>query len=275
MNAMLPNFYRPGPPLDQFVDCLWYLPSYSVEHVRERALPTGTTELVFNLGAEAMRIFNDEQDEFGRQFERSVVCGPHSRYFVLDTSQAGHVLGVHFRAGGGFPFFPGAAHELSDRTVALEDLWGGRAHELHERLLTDASSPNQMFRILEETLRSCLVRPCRHHPAVDYAIRELLTSPHILTIRKLEIETGYSPKHFIQLFSESVGLTPKVFSRIQRFQAVLTRKTRGDHVDWSDVAVANGYYDQSHLNREFRVFSGVTPTQYEPVSQQRPNHLPV
>src|SRR5712664_953714 len=92
----MPNFHRPRPPLDAFVECFWYFPSYSVEHDRERALPTGTTEVVLNLGREPMRIFRDHQDLVGHHFDRSVVCGPHSRYFVLDTSKSGPVVGIHF-----------------------------------------------------------------------------------------------------------------------------------------------------------------------------------
>jgi hypothetical protein len=58
-------------------------------------------------------------------------------------------------------------------------------------------------------------------------------------------------------------------------QAVIARTARGDRVDWAGVAVDGGYCDQSHLNREFRVFSGVTPAEYQPVCEQRPSHVPV
>jgi len=245
-----------------------------VQHDRERALPTGTTELVFNLGAERMRIFKDELDEFGRQFKRSVVCGPHSRYFVLDTSQSTPALGAHFRAGGASAFFcPNS--EISESTVELEEIWGSRARDLHEILLHNASSTEQLFRVVEEALRSHLGSKLTElHPAVDYAVHQLIASPALHTVSKLEDETGYSPKHFIQLFRASVGLTPKVFSRIQRFQTAIARIARRERIDWAALAVDSGYYDQSHLNREFRVFAGMTPGEYEPVSRERPSHVP-
>jgi AraC-like DNA-binding protein len=270
-----PIFYSPGPPLDALVECLCYFPSYRVEHERERALPTGTIELVFDLAHTAMRIFRDEQDMVGQHFNHAVVCGPHSRYFVFDTLRSGPVLGVHFRPGGAFPFFPCPAYELSERTVALEDLWVSETGEMQERLLAAASSPNHMFRTLEDMLRSHLRKTATLHPVVAYAVQKLVVAPDLQSIRKLQDDTGYSPKRFIELFNESVGLTPKVFSRIQRFQSAITRIARGDRVDWAGVAADNGYCDQSHLNREFRVFSGVTPAQYRPVSKQRPSHVPV
>ena len=91
MKDLIPRCYRPGPPLDSYVECLWHFPVYSVPHERERALPTGTTETVFNRGSEPMRIFRDEHDLVGQRFGRAVVCGPHSRYFILDTSNSGRI----------------------------------------------------------------------------------------------------------------------------------------------------------------------------------------
>jgi len=269
---MTPSFHRPGPPLNAFVECFWYFPAYVVEHHRERALPTGTIELVVNLGADRMRIFKDDQDVEGRNFDRSVVCGPHSHYFVLDTAHSAPVVGIHFRPGGATPFFNLPADELTDCHVALEDLWGPWAREVHERL-TGASSPERMFQLLEHVLLSRLQKPHLLHPAVAYAVRELTAFPDIARIRDIQNETGYAAKRFIELFSGSVGLTPKVYSRIQRFQAVIKRVARGDQVEWAYVALDGGYCDQSHLNREFRAFSGITPALYQPVAKHRPSHI--
>ena len=270
---MMPHCYRPGPPLDAYVECFWYFPSYSVEHDRERALPTGTTEIVLNLGQLPMRIFRDEHDRVGEHFDRSVICGPHSRYFVLDTANSGPVVGIHFRPGRATPFLGCAASELFNRNIALEDLWGSGTHEMHEQLFTSSRNLNQMFRSLEDTLLARLPEKHLVHPAVTYAVEKLVASSDLHSIRNVQDETGYSPKRFIELFNYSVGLTPKVFSRIQRFQAVIAQIAQGQRVEWAGVAVDSGYYDQSHLNREFRAFSGVTPAQYHPVSSQRPSHV--
>ena len=77
------------------------------------------------------------------------------------------------------------------------------------------------------------------------------------------------------MFRDSVGLTPKLFSRIQRFQAVIGQLARGQRVEWAGVAADGGFYDQSHLNREFRAFAGVTPGEYRPVAPDRPSHVAV
>lgn len=268
----MPSIHIPRAPLNAFVDCLWYFPAYVVEHQRERALPTGTMELVVNLGTGSMRIFRNDEDGLGQHFHDSVLCGPHSRYFVLDTSQPSPVVGVHFRSGGTTPFFAFPADELTDRHVALEDVWGPLAGELREKLM-QAPTPEHMFQRLEHVLLSHLRKPYRLHPAVAYAVGKFTAMPDVARIRQVQNETGYGAKRFIELFRGSVGLTPKVYSRIQRFQAVIGRIARGDHVDWARVAVDGGYCDQSHLNREFRVFSGTTPALYRPVANDRPSHI--
>lgn len=271
---MIARFYRPGVPLNAFVECFWYFHDYVVGHQRERALPTGTMELVVNLGKGRMRILKDDADVLGQHFRDSVVCGPHSRYFVLDTSQSGPVVGIHFRSGGGTRFFCMPADELTDRHVALEDLWGPLSREMQERLML-APSPEPMFLLLEQVLLSRLRRPHLLHPAIAYALRQLTAMSDVARIGQVQKGTGYSAKRFIELFRGSVGLPPKVYSRIQRFQAVIGRIARGDQVDWARVALEGGYCDQSHLNREFRVFSGVTPALYRPVAKDRPSHIAI
>ena len=81
---MIHRYYTPHPPLSDFVELLWLFDQPAPSHASERLLPTGTTELVINLGGH------------GRSFD-AVVAGPHSRYFVLDTTRPSAVIGAHLR----------------------------------------------------------------------------------------------------------------------------------------------------------------------------------
>jgi AraC-like DNA-binding protein len=110
------------------------------------------------------------------------------------------------------------------------------------------------------------------HPAVAYALRRLTAAPALARIDAVRRESGYSPKHFISIFRSAVGLTPKVYCRVKRFERVIRGLTYGAPVDWASVALDGGFYDQSHLNREFRQFAGVTPAAYRPVGIDRPGH---
>jgi AraC-like DNA-binding protein len=271
---MLARLHKPAPPLDAFVDCLWYFEGYRAAHPRERALPTGTVELVVNLTDAPSRLFRNDRDREGLVFRESMICGPQSGYFVLDTAHPSTVIGVHFRAGGAAPVLGAPAQEFTDHHVCLEDVWGSEAGILRDRLL-QAGSPEAMFQLLERALLRRLHSRWLPHPAAAHALKRLASVPTLARIEEVRAETGYGAKRFIEVFRSAVGLTPKVYSRIQRFQSVLARLAERRPVEWAAVALDSGYCDQPHLNREFLAFSGVTPAQYRPVSADRPAHVPI
>jgi methylphosphotriester-DNA--protein-cysteine methyltransferase len=89
-------------------------------------------------------------------------------------------------------------------------------------------------------------------------------------------QIGLSQRRFIQVFRDEVGLTPKLFCRIQRFQEVLRRIGKGQQFEWVDVALDCGYYDQAHFINDFQAFSGLNPTAYLAHPRDRnPNHVPI
>ena len=88
-------------------------------------------------------------------------------------------------------------------------------------------------------------------------------------------KVGLSPRRFVQVFTEEVGVTPKLFCRIRRFQQVLRRIQKERRVEWVDVATDCGYYDQAHFIRDFRAFSGLNPSSYLVQRGEHLNHVPV
>lgn len=261
---------EPPPPLVPFVDCLWYFAGGRA--TRELALPTGTTELVFNLRQDRFRIFGDVDDLEGQELEAGVVCGPHSRYFVLDAMADSAVLGVHFRPGGAAAFLGAPLSELGDRHVGLDDLWGGWARAVRERLL-DVPSPAARLATMADLLLARFMAARVPHPVVPFALERFAAAPDVARVREVAEATGYSAKRFIHLFEEGVGLTPKRFCRVMRLQAVLARLARGRRVEWAEVALASGYCDQSHLIRDFKAMTGVPPSRYRPVDERSVNHV--
>jgi AraC-like DNA-binding protein len=237
----------PGPPLSDFVDVLWIFEDYVQPHTSERVLPTGTMELIFTLDAD------------GRM--ASGVAGPRSEFLLLDTSRPFSVIGVHFKAGGGFPFFGVPSGELHNRAVTLDMVWGGYAATVRDRLW-EAETPARRFRILH---RALLDRACDRfdgHAAVRYALDLFERSNGARPVADVVQRIGMSPRRFAELFRRQVGLSPKVFCRIRRFNEVLRRIEQVTNVDWAEVALSCGYFDQAHFNHDFRAFSGMTPSTY-------------
>lgn len=244
----------PAPPLGPFVENLWAL-SDAPGHTRERILPSGTFELVINLQEDAFRIY-DSAGGSCRRMPGAIVSGAYRRPFVIDTLAHASVVGVHFRPGGAARFLGVPAGALADDHVELAALWGRRAGELRERLC-GAAAPAERFELLEQALLARLASQPRRHPAVLGALGALESTG--ATVRELAERAGLSHRRFIQLFDEEVGMTPKRFARVRRFQRALAIAQGAESVDWAQLAHASGYCDQSHLIRDFTAFSGLSP----------------
>jgi AraC-like DNA-binding protein len=267
--------HRPGPPLSDFVELFWLYEGYAPSHAhsKERLLPTGTMELVINLREDRVRVYDRQDTDRFETFRGAVICGTQSEFFVIDTAEQEAVIGVHFRPGGAFPFLHLTAGELLNAHASLESLWGNRAVDLRDRLL-EVRTPEARFTILEQTLLAQADRPLVHHPAVAFAIEEVRRRPDAWTVADFAGRVGLSQRRFIQVFTEEVGLTPKLFGRILRFQEVLSLIGEGGKVRWASLAAACGYYDQAHFIRDFRAFSGLNPTAYLGLRTDHVNHVP-
>lgn len=274
--------YSPGPPLSAFVENFWLYRGYSSLYLRERIFPTGTFEIVFNLKNDELRIYKASDADAYARFSGAIVSGPYTGFFVTDSAEEASVMGVHFKPGGAFPFLGFAADEFANTHVDLSDVWGAAAGEIRDRLF-HARIPERRFRVLEKALLSRLLRRLEHHPAVSLALMRFNADGARTMVRRLAREAGLSDRRFIDVFRAEVGLKPKVFARIRRFQNVLPIVHQTSPPDWGQLAVQHGYFDQSHLIRDFVAFSGFSPADYlarlgdlRSNSQQvKFNHLPL
>ena len=275
--TVLPMIYRtyiPRAPLSDFVDLFWLYEGYDPPHVRERVVPTGTMQLIINLHEDEFRVYDQRDHRSFQSFGGCLISGVHSEHVVIDTASQASTIGVHFKAGGAYPFLGLPADELRDTDAPLETLWGAKAAELRERLL-GAETPEVRFCILEQALLAQATRPLRRHPAVSLAMREFQSILRIRPVREVSEEIGLSQRRFIQLFREEVGVTPKIFHRIRRFQEVIRLVENEQRVEWANIALRCGYFDQAHFIHDFRTFSGVTPTIYLASRSGYRNHIPV
>lgn len=271
---MIYRTYIPRPPLSEFVYLFWLYEGHNPPHAKERCLPTGTMEMVIDLRQEELRVYDGHNHEQFQSFRTALICGAHSQSFVIDTASQASVMGVHFKPGGAFPFLRLPAGEFRNAHESLETLWGAKAIELRDRLL-EAEAPAAKFSILERTLLEQAGQPLARHPAVAFALKEFQDTPHSRTISGVSDRTGLSQGRFIRVFSDEVGLTPKRFCRVRRFQEVLRLINEAQQVEWAEIALECGYFDQAHFIHDFRAFSGLTPTAYLARRTQHLNHVPI
>lgn len=168
---------------------------------------------------------------------------------------------VYFKKGSAYPFFPIPMNEISDCVVDADLLWGSWFSSLRERLL-ETNDVTRRFEILEDSLLKQFASRLIQNPCVEHAVRRIISQPDQMSLTKISQEIGYSQKHFINMFKASVGITPKAYLKIARFQKAIVEIEQRATVNWTTISQDCGFYDQSHFINDFRLFSGFTPEQY-------------
>jgi len=254
---------KPGAALRPWVRSLWYARGMEFAHSHERILPTGRAQVIINLARDF--VIDCQAGRPAQAMAPALVVGQRSAYEIIDTSDMADLIGIVFEPGTLPVFLADAADRVTNGYVALGDVCPGSG-ALRDRL-REVRGAEARLRCLEAFLRERIAvrvngRRGAMHPAVRYALSELAPRPDVARVAEVARSTGWSERRFGQIFREGVGFAPKVWCRIQRFQRVVRQLHAGDAVEWAELAVECGFYDQAHLANEFRAFAGVSPTKY-------------
>lgn len=259
----------PSPTLRPWIRSLWYCRMPRATRGRERVLPNGCIQVLVNLA----RNYLTECTEDGsveRRLPHAIIVGARSRFEVIDTADMAELAGIVIAPGGFARLFRERADLFFEQSVALDQVWSEK--RLIERLC-EAPTPACKLRILDLLLQQEIGDGMRRKPLVDVAIRLLGCGG--VGVAECARQAGVSERRLSQVFREEVGITPKAWRRVQRFQAAIKDLYAGADLPWAELALQCGYYDQSHFTNEFRSFSGINPTTYSRLRGPWQNHVPL
>jgi AraC-like DNA-binding protein len=251
--------HTPAPPLSFYINS-FYSPNETFPLPREKILPLPGLDLKINFGG-VFQVYDENQGEPFTTLTESWVLGLWTKSHIVDWPEDLQYLGVNFKPGGAYPFLGLPLSELQNQVVSLDAIWGTFAAELRERLY-DAPTIQARFALLEQFLLARLREPPPGLKFVQCAVAEIARHHGTLSIRELSERLGMSQKHLIVQFKQMVGCTPKELGRLYRFGDILASIDPTQPVDWTLVAHQFYFHDQSHFIRDFREFSGHTPTDY-------------
>ncbi len=240
-------------------------------------MPDGCMSLVVNLAEDQTRLYDPDDTSKLTTYGPVTLTGPRSSSIAIDTEEQACVVGISFCPAGALPFLKMPCAELHNQIVNADDLWGRLATELRDRIL-EALSPAKKLRAVELFLLQRAAGQFDAEPLVEHAVSQFLHAPQAARIAELAYKSGLTSRHFIDLFKYHVGMAPKLFCRVRRFQEVLRRISAGRRVVWTNVALDCGYFDQSHFIRDFQSFAGVNPSKYLADHSDytgHHNHLPI
>lgn len=243
VRKIIPEYreHVPSSALAPWVVCYWTRSAFATagEPLVHRVLPDGCADVIFDLGANAFAV------------------GTMTTALVLNQNAAPDVIGVRFRPGRAYPFFRMPLSDVTDQHVDLHDLWGSAGTDMAERIATQPTIAARIAVIESELLR----RLGEHDPRVDAAVAWIIRSGGRVSIEHIANEIGLSRQHLARKFLLHVGVTPKMFARVMRFESLM-RAARDGSRDWASLAADHGYFDQAHLIAEFRELAGSTPVPF-------------
>ncbi len=242
----------PHPRLRPFVEAYWILTGSPDSPALDPILPDGRSEIIVHRGAPFLRV----QPGHDPARQTSLLFGGQLRTPTFLVADGGaEILGIRFRPCGASMFVRAPQTEFVDEVVDAGDAVAPWLTEALRRA-QDAPTVDAAIAVVERALLGHATEPPRGFAVASAAVDRLLASRGQATIEHVAADTGLSRRHIERVFLRHVGVTPKFFARIQRFQAAVDAVAREP---WIDVALAHGYADQPHLIRDFRELSGSSP----------------
>lgn len=249
--------FTPSARLTDYVECYWTLEGHAPALPRpERILPDGRAELVWNLADPFLR---HRPGALPVRQASSLVVGQITTPFLLQATGRIELVAVRFRPAGLGAFLDGIpAHLLTDMDYAIDDVAGSRLSTFAEAV---AAAPTAERRV--GILDACLREELRQAAPVDRraaaAVATITAAHGMVRVDDMAALVGLGSRQLERLFRTHVGIGPKRLARIMRFQRLVSGLDGLEPDGWARIAIRCGYYDQAHLIRDFREFTGGPP----------------
>jgi len=250
------QFTRLEPPenLNNIVECYWTAVENNSSPAIQKIIPDGFPEIIFHFG-------NPYRIKLGQRWEtqaKSLVAGQITKHFFLENTGASDILGIKLKPAAFARLFKVSMDTLSDQVVELNNSLSGKLYELEQAVRSAENRRGQIEKI-NRYLREIKLQVTE--PEVDRALDSIFTSYGTVTVAQLCGAAKISERQLQRLFKKYVGLSPKFYSRVIRFNHIF-QLAQEKKLSWSEVGLEAGFYDQPHFIKNFKAFTGEDPTRY-------------
>ena len=272
---MIFNTHTPLDPLKKHVDVLMYFKDYMPPHSIERVVPTGHIFVIFELDGYPRNTYNAQTLKPEGTYTEVWVSGMHRNYLSISAHEQSEMFIMQFKTAGFSPFINIDVSELTERVIPANIVFGNEILQLRKLIMAEDNAENK-FKVAETWLLNKFNE--QNIPSEElYDILKKLQQEPAAGLDKILISYPYTQKHLITQFKKHVGITPKYYQRILRFNEILLRIHNKENIAWSEIAYTCGFSDQSHFIKEFKHFSGFNPVEfiYNDYNKQVVNFFPV
>jgi AraC-like DNA-binding protein len=252
-------FGAPDPRLRPYVIHYCAYEEETTSFRRRLEAPGPRAPLIFNFGPPVSVRAPTDGGDWARHAE-GFVAGLHDTYALVESSGTQSGFEVYLTPVGAGLVTGVPMRYLKGRIVALEDLFGASAGLVREQLL-ETDGWERRFELVDRFLLARVSEAAAPPPSLEWALSRLHSTRGAVEIGSLTEELGCSRRYLIGVFNDHVGLPPKLFARILRFEHALELAEEGG-IGWAEIAQRCGYYDQAHMIGDFQQFTGHAPNAY-------------
>ncbi|WP_264552647.1 helix-turn-helix transcriptional regulator [Flavobacterium sp. N2038] len=245
--------FSPTEPLTPFIKT--YRIIESQDELVNRVLPGTSLSIAFRCKGEVNFIKENHHDKL----PVSTISGIRKSVRLIHYSKNTTTIVVLFKEAGATAFFKEPLHELFEESVSLDNFIPQQKINLIEELLAEAKTNDQKIAIIEQFLLSKLYS-YKPDKLISAAISIIQSKKGIVKIKELADALFISQDAFEKRFRKTIGSSPKQFCNVVRIKAIIDQKQHNKNL--IDLAIDAGYFDQPHFNKDFKLFTGQTPTEF-------------
>ncbi len=252
----------PRPELQPYIDTFWVFENdFGVPTDDSRVIaPNGKAKFIYSYLNGLSTIENGFQTDYKEQdiFFIGIWDKPVT---LTSKARTTGTIGIELTPNGLHRFTRLSAFEVLNKIYSFTDIYGLAGRDLLEQL-SNTNTLDGKIHALQHFLVTMLTLTNRNNLLIDYSVGLIKNASGLYTIKDLEQKLGYSKRYIDMLFKDHLGISPKTYSGIVRFQSFYERWANTDTSDFYKADFHEHYYDQAHFIKEFKKYTGHAPKQY-------------
>jgi len=258
---MIYQYIKPSKVLEPYIKHYWILEENKPkqELCSPRIFPSGFTELILYYGDRYLHIDKNNNKTLQPSF---YFTGQTNSYYDISPTGKIGLIAITFKPEAAKLFFKLPVGEIEDNFVAVDEIVGKQAKDLEYKLQTATNNNDRISQLEEFLIKQLKEFYTEEHKRINYSINLINQNKGLITVESLAEYACLGTKQFKRNFTDFVGIKPKKFTRIVRFQHAIYSQQIKSAKNLTQLAYNCGYYDQAHFTNEFKEFTGYSPKEF-------------
>jgi len=250
----------PHPDLDEFIECYWMMYSDDSVSIIEKIIPDGFTEIIFNY----RDVYKSKISGAWNLQSPNLLAGQLKTFFYLQNTGTTGSIAIKFKPAALTQLFGFHMDQYVDKIVDLDTFQNLELKLLKEKILADVSPGIKIqAQHIKQILDDYFILLIQHAPAnpLKIPLELIFNSNGMVTVAEMAAMANVGERQLERLFKKYIGLPPKYYARIIRFNYIFELMKSKTNT-WAEIVYLSGYYDQSHFIQNFKAFTGEDPSSY-------------